>query len=246
MALTAGARTTSAAIADDSVTTAKVQNDAITYAKIQNVSATDKLLGRSTSGAGDVEEITCTSAGRALIDDADASAQRTTLGLAIGTNVQAYNANLAAVSGLATAADKMSYWTGSGTASLADLTSFIRTLLDDASAATARATLGVDTLFISGMIETAANKTYVLDQKAAFNYTINTLDIASSAGTVTAKVQIAGVDVTGISAVSVSSTPATGTATAANSVTAGNKVTMVFSSNSSAVNVGFTLKITRA
>ena len=46
-----------------------------------NVSATDKLLGRSTAGAGSVEEITLTSAGRALLDDADASAQRTTLGL---------------------------------------------------------------------------------------------------------------------------------------------------------------------
>jgi hypothetical protein len=58
-----------------------VDNQAITYAKIQNVSATDKLLGRSTAGSGTVEEITCTAAGRALIDDADASAQRTTLGL---------------------------------------------------------------------------------------------------------------------------------------------------------------------
>jgi hypothetical protein len=58
-----------------------VANDAITYAKMQNVSATDKVLGRASSGSGDVEEITCTAAGRALIDDADASAQRTTLGL---------------------------------------------------------------------------------------------------------------------------------------------------------------------
>jgi hypothetical protein len=58
-----------------------IDNDAVTYAKIQNVSATDRLLGRSTAGAGDVEEIACTSAGRALLDDADASAQRTTLGL---------------------------------------------------------------------------------------------------------------------------------------------------------------------
>jgi len=58
-----------------------IANDGITYAKIQNVSATDKLLGRITAGAGDIEEITCTAAGRALIDDADAAAQRTTLGL---------------------------------------------------------------------------------------------------------------------------------------------------------------------
>jgi hypothetical protein len=63
------------------VSTAMVANDAVTYAKLQNVSATDRLLGRSTAGAGDVEEITCTAAGRALIDDADAAAQRTTLGL---------------------------------------------------------------------------------------------------------------------------------------------------------------------
>jgi hypothetical protein len=58
-----------------------IDNSAVTYAKIQDVSATDKLLGRSTAGAGVVEEITCTAAGRALLDDADAAAQRTTLGL---------------------------------------------------------------------------------------------------------------------------------------------------------------------
>jgi len=45
------------------------------------VSATNKLLGRASAGAGDMEEITCTAAGRALLDDADAAAQRDTLGL---------------------------------------------------------------------------------------------------------------------------------------------------------------------
>ena len=60
---------------------ATIANGAVTYAKMQNVSATDKLLGRATSGAGSVEEIALTAAGRALIDDATASDQRSTLGL---------------------------------------------------------------------------------------------------------------------------------------------------------------------
>lgn len=71
-----------------------IDNDVVTYAKMQNVSATDKILGRSSSGAGDVEEITCTAFGRSLIDDAAASNARTTLGLVIGTDVQAYDADL--------------------------------------------------------------------------------------------------------------------------------------------------------
>ena len=61
--------------------TAAVADDAITYSKIQNVTATDKLLGRSSANAGVIEEITCTAAGRALLDDVDAAAQRTTLGI---------------------------------------------------------------------------------------------------------------------------------------------------------------------
>ena len=43
---------------DNSVSTVKIQADAVTYAKIQNVSATDRLLGRDSSGAGIIEEIT--------------------------------------------------------------------------------------------------------------------------------------------------------------------------------------------
>lgn len=71
-----------------------------------------------------------------------ASGARTNFGLVIGTDVQAHGANLDAISGATTAANKLIYWTGSGTASTTDLSPFGRTLIDDADAATARTTIG--------------------------------------------------------------------------------------------------------
>lgn len=57
---------------------------------------------------------------------------------------QPSDATLTALAGLATGADKVPYSTGTDTFAQADLTSFARTLLDDADAATARGTLGID------------------------------------------------------------------------------------------------------
>jgi hypothetical protein len=71
-----------------------IDNDVVTYAKMQNVSAQYRILGRSTSGAGDVEELTTSANMVSLLASADYSTARTNLGLAIGTNVQAFDADL--------------------------------------------------------------------------------------------------------------------------------------------------------
>ena len=43
---------------DGSIDTAHIADDQVTYAKMQNVSATDRILGRDSAGAGIIEEIT--------------------------------------------------------------------------------------------------------------------------------------------------------------------------------------------
>jgi hypothetical protein len=75
-----------------------------------------------------------------------ASVARTNLGVAIGTNVQAYDAGLQSISGLTTTADQMIYTTSSDTYATTSLTSAGRALLDDASASAQRTTLGLGTL----------------------------------------------------------------------------------------------------
>ena len=77
-----------------------VNTGAITYAKIQNVSATDKLLGRYSAGAGAIEEIDCTAFARTILDDTNALTARATLGLVIGTNVLAPDGDGSSLTGV--------------------------------------------------------------------------------------------------------------------------------------------------
>lgn len=168
-------------------------------------------------GASTATTTAITAFGRTLIDDAAASNARTTLGLVIGTDVQAYDATLLSIAALGTAADRIAYTTGIDTWAEATVTSYGRSLIDDADAGTAQTTLGIST-FVKTILDDA--------DAAAVRATIgvglgtgdlvaanNLSDVASAATSFTNLKQAASDTDTGVIEIAIQSEMETGTDT---------------------------------
>lgn len=93
------------------------------------------------TGAAAAAIITLSPFARTLLDDADQATALATLGAQAAGSYQPLDSDLTAIAALTSAADKLPYSTGAAAWALTNLTAFARTLLDDADAATALATL---------------------------------------------------------------------------------------------------------
>ncbi len=154
-------------------------------------------VGGAGAGTGDML------AANNLSDLVNAATSRTNLGVAIGSDVQAYDAGLSSIAGLTTAADKMIYTTASDTYAVTDLTAAGRALLDDANAAAQRTTLGLGTAAVAGLLDednmASDSATDVPSQQSVKAYVDAQVGGLTIPTTATATTSGASIDLTGIS-----------------------------------------------
>ena len=116
--------------------------DIVTASSARIVVNADSIdLATTGVGAGTYRSVTVDAYGRIT-----SGTNPTTLAGYGIADAQPLDATLTALAGLATAADRLPYATGADTFALATFTAFGRSLVDDADAPTARATLGLGTL----------------------------------------------------------------------------------------------------
>lgn len=101
---------------------------------------------RTNLGLTDTATSPSSAFGKSLIDDVTASDARSTLGLTIGTDIQAWDAGLQSISSLTISADQLLYTTALDTYATTSLTAYGRSLIDDVDATAARSTLGLGTI----------------------------------------------------------------------------------------------------
>ena len=104
---------------------------------------TKPSAGSNTSGLEDGWLFIESDTDKIFTYDQSQTAWTDIVGGKIGSSIQAFDAGLTSIAGLSTASDKMIYTSGSDTYAVADLSSFARTILDDANAGAVRTTLGL-------------------------------------------------------------------------------------------------------
>lgn len=145
----AGTTTLSNIDALDATTEATIEAAIDTLANLTSATSL-ATVGTITTGTWEATDVGVAHGGTGASTAGDA---RTNLGLVIGTDVQGFDAGLASIAGLTTAADRMIYTTASDTYAVATLTSFARTILDDADAGTVRTTIGAGTGNLDNVVE---------------------------------------------------------------------------------------------
>lgn len=152
---------------------------------------------------------------------------------------------LLAIAGLTSVADRLPYFTGSGTASLATFTAFARTLIDDTTAAAARSTLGVAESALYANIPSPTASTYVLLRRPGFGLQVNNLITKTDAGTCTVSLQINSTAVTSLSAVAVTSAELLTSATGANTMVTTDRLQLAVSNVSGVGTLEITVQFVR-
>jgi hypothetical protein len=92
-----------------------------------------------------------------------------------------------------------------------------------------------------GLIEVAANKLYIINIAIPVPLLVNSFTVKTLSGTCTLAVQIAGVSITGLSALAVTSVIQTVAATALNFATSGVILSMTVSANAAALDLAYAL-----
>jgi Major tropism determinant N-terminal domain len=130
------------------VISAIASNTSMTVAAITsaNSGVNYSLAGGTLFSVAGNGTITTSSSGNTLSGTNTGDQTPTSLGLVIGTNVQAYDAGLLSIAAATTAADRFLYTTALDVYAVATITAFGRSLVDDADASTARTTLGLGTI----------------------------------------------------------------------------------------------------